>query len=216
MDRTNEHPAAHLLAALPVRPRIGGRRMQVLSLGHVSILVALDVAFVTRGRFGLSDVLAAWDICRLPLPRARRLVGLFIRPAVTRRDAWARKWHIRRWKRLGRRIGAKGLAAWQDALTEYINNYFTLPPRWDAGPGSDPDHQTVPWPEYVADVLTTQTGISKEAALGLPVNEAMIRFLHLNELHGAKRLLTPHEQRFVAEAEAAMQGNSTEPETVAS
>ena len=204
-----EDPAAHVLAGAPFCPRIGGRRMLPLSLGHVSLLMSMNCAYVGGGKITLADSLVVWMVASRPWRKAWELAGLFSRRPAGFRDRLRRMWLMAWWKRLGRRWGFRRLEGLESALMEYVDSYFVLPPQWDAKGNTDPRKQTVTWPEHVATVLSTKTYLSRDEAYSLPVNDAVIRFLHFTDMMGAKRLMSPHDQAWARKAnERAAEGVS--------
>lgn len=195
-----ESSDAHLLACFQPRPRICGRRMEVLTLGHVSLLMGLGCGFFAKAAPSPADVLLLWDLGGRRLAAARGVVRVFVRPQGMG-DRVAQRLHRWRWAALGRLLGWLKLDGARAELAAWLNEIFTLPPRWEKK-AKGPEAQRVPWPEHVATCLERYGKLDRETAEGLPVNVALIRYLQISDMMGDTSLMTPAEGARVKRLEA--------------
>ncbi len=175
--------------ATPICPKVLGKQLLPLSLGHLFILQASDSPLLTEGEVTLGDLAFCVWCCSMEFPEVQaKLAGI-----RTEKDMLKLQKSVFKW---GKKNPLKKLNVEEIAnqIADYLGDFIQAPTRWE----SKEDKQAkVPWMLSVATCLMMHGGFEEERAWTMPVPLALSMYSAIGEALGDESLLTEEEYKTI-------------------
>ena len=173
-------------------PRILGRQLRPLSLGHVYILRKLDNPYiVVQGRKTTQAFLAALMICGQTMQQNRDWLASMETGWGQRKLKWWAWWinHWRQW-----------FVVASLNFEQYLSDYTETPEHWEeVGDSGNPTHKGLraPWEFHVHRILCQVYHMHPDEAWDCSLNLARAYFDCWAESNGDDSLVTEREQELI-------------------
>jgi hypothetical protein len=167
-------PYAYALLAIP--PKVLGRQLMPLTLGHCWILDTLQSPIIKGGSINLDDILLAVIICSLPWLEALDIIQ------YDKLESKALE--------LGSSVIESDIEQAKQQLLKYVSYYATCPERQDNK--SDRLGVVVPW-YFCLCISLLRLGFSEEKAWSCEVGKALCYQAAASYMDGDKGLLSDYQ-----------------------